>query len=532
MHTLAMIDMETRTADAIISAPIKQRSKGENFGTVLKKTEHPRQQQPASKPASKPAMKSAETPARSQEKGELNKCRSGESQNVVNDPVNVEVEAETDQAPVQSEATPILVQPVDGEMQAETQQSLVDWLNTLLSEESMATAQDVAEVELVLAELVQELDLQELDLQGLEALTLDNGGELLGQLLAQVDSSLAETPELNGTIEQLANLLAELPQVQGLQGAPVETEVLVVARQLLQQIVAVVGTGTTKSGTAKGIGGELVQPEVVATQEQPIEDLLVTAEGEDIDPRFAGLLKPRAEQMQVPVKLASQNSVPSADGEEPVLPELTEEMVLTKADSSVEQPVTTNAKHGLEALISQVSNSQHGQNSVPVKGLAVNQAVPQAQTIQLPSGQQISESQIFDQVVTHISGSVNGESGRMVLRLQPAELGSLKLELTIEGDKIRANLHAQTQQVQEVLERNLPQLRSALAEQGLKIDQFQVNIDKNSDQQSQFENLSQQQHGGSQQQSSLHQAEVDPEELNIPLAHLLQNGGGGISLHV
>ncbi len=102
----------------------------------------------------------------------------------------------------------------------------------------------------------------------------------------------------------------------------------------------------------------------------------------------------------------------------------------------------------------------------------------------------------------------------------------------IEGDRVRANFHAQSQQVQEVLERNLPQLRNALAEQGLKIDQFQVTTDKNYDQQSQFENLAQQQQHGSEKQPGWHQQTQEQEEQSIPLAHLMQNGGGGISLHV
>ena len=157
--------------------------------------------------------------------------------------------------------------------------------------------------------------------------------------------------------------------------------------------------------------------------------------------------------------------------------------------------------------------------------------MPQTPTIHLPSGQQVTESQIFDQVVTQLSGSINGESGRMVLRLQPAELGSLKLEIMIEGDRVRANFHAQSQQVQEVLERNLPQLRNALAEQGLKIDQFQVNVDQRQ-KGGQFESLAQQQQHGSDKQPGWHQQTEEQEERSIPLAHLMQNGGGGISLHV
>jgi flagellar hook-length control protein FliK len=102
----------------------------------------------------------------------------------------------------------------------------------------------------------------------------------------------------------------------------------------------------------------------------------------------------------------------------------------------------------------------------------------------------------------------------------------------VEGDRVRANLHAQSAQVQEVIERNLPQLRNALAEQGLKIDQFQVDVDRNQ-QGSQFENFAQQnqnQDSSSQQQDW--QQDLEAEEQVIPLAHLVQNNGGGISLRV
>ncbi len=125
--------------------------------------------------------------------------------------------------------------------------------------------------------------------------------------------------------------------------------------------------------------------------------------------------------------------------------------------------------------------------------------------------------------------------GRMVLRLHPAELGALRIELMVEGDKVRANLHAQTQQVQEVLERNLGQLRSALAEQGLKIDHFQVSSDpRQNQQQGQAEDLAQKRHGA--EQSAHGKRDKEEQELQedqaIPLAHLTQNGGRGISLHV
>ena len=152
--------------------------------------------------------------------------------------------------------------------------------------------------------------------------------------------------------------------------------------------------------------------------------------------------------------------------------------------------------------------------------------------MQLPTGQQLPETQLVDQVVSHLAAGNNGETSRMLLRLNPAELGTLRIELTMEGDKLRAQLHAQTQQVQEVLDRHLPQLRDALQMQGLKIDSFRVDVQgghsQARDQASQWQQPQQQGHQG-------HRPAVTdwpPPELDIPLQQILQQPAGSISLRV
>ncbi|MFN2258161.1 MAG: flagellar hook-length control protein FliK, partial [Desulfuromonadaceae bacterium] len=162
------------------------------------------------------------------------------------------------------------------------------------------------------------------------------------------------------------------------------------------------------------------------------------------------------------------------------------EVLFAKAvDKSASQvPLTQaamNAKQVADGIVPQ-HNHLHGQPA-PVAVAAQGITAPAAVAAPFAASQQVADSQIFDQVVTHLSGSDKGDMGRMVLRLHPAELGSLRIELMVEGDRIRANLHAQTQQVQEVLERNLGQLRHSLAEQGLKIDHFQVSSDTRQNQQ-------------------------------------------------
>ncbi len=275
-----------------------------------------------------------------------------------------------------------------------------------------------------------------------------------------------------------------------------------------------------------------VQPTIAKSETEEVVEQAADA-GEKVDPRFAALLKPRAEKpVAQPLRDAAQlhgSKVESQQVEAATLP--------TVEGLEVKQTVEPSPLAGLSAkdVLEQLAHpGQHlqGQGQVQAQGFDAVKAMPQTPVVQLSNGTQIAESQIFDQVVTHLSGSVNGETGRMVLRLQPAELGSLRLELKIEGDRVQAHLHAQTHQVQEVLERNLPQLRSALAEQGLKVDQFQVNVDQRQAG-SQFEEQAQhQQHGGAEKQPDWQHPDYGLEEQMIPLAHLMQNGGGGLSLHV
>ena len=152
--------------------------------------------------------------------------------------------------------------------------------------------------------------------------------------------------------------------------------------------------------------------------------------------------------------------------------------------------------------------------------------------MQLPTGQQLPETQLVDQVVRHLAAGNNGETSRMLLRLNPAELGTLRIELTMEGDKLRAQLHAQTQQVQEVLDRHLPQLRDALQMQGLKIDSFRVDVQgghsQARDQASQWQQPQQQGH----QEHRPAVTDWPPPELDIPLQQILQQPAGSISLRV
>jgi flagellar hook-length control protein FliK len=344
--------------------------------------------------------------------------------------------------------------------------------------------------------------------------------------LGQLDEPQEALTELASQISaQLQQGAASVAQVDGaLPGAVVPlAENMAQARQQLQRAI--------DSAVAS------VKPQVAVTEAtDTLETTLLEGESqEEIDPRFAGLLNVRSGSQrggeavaQRGAQIASRNSTETSGVDaEGLQIEVEPKPQGQVAQLGQPQPGTQQGTNAAQLHAQPHANLAGGQSHGTLDaGRTLSQSQP---VITLSSGTQVSESQIFDQVVTHLSGSANGETGRMVLRLNPGELGTLKIDLQIEGDKVRANLHAQSQQVQEVIERNLPQLRNALAEQGLKIDQFQVDVD-----QQPREEFARQ--GDREQQKfsdtrDWQQGDDSPEAQAIPLGHLLQNGGGGISVH-
>ncbi|KIH77564.1 hook-length control protein FliK [Geoalkalibacter ferrihydriticus] len=100
-----------------------------------------------------------------------------------------------------------------------------------------------------------------------------------------------------------------------------------------------------------------------------------------------------------------------------------------------------------------------------------------SQGLKLPSGATVPENHVLNQVMERLQVRNTGERSVMTLRLNPKELGELRMELVMEKGVLKAQILAQNTQVQEVLERNLFRLREALEGQGVKIESFEVGLD-------------------------------------------------------
>jgi flagellar hook-length control protein FliK len=70
----------------------------------------------------------------------------------------------------------------------------------------------------------------------------------------------------------------------------------------------------------------------------------------------------------------------------------------------------------------------------------------------------------------------NGETKAKIF-LQPPSLGKLNLQIITKEDQVKVTFFAENSQVKEIIENNLSQLRQSFAQQGLRVENFDVFVD-------------------------------------------------------
>ncbi len=88
---------------------------------------------------------------------------------------------------------------------------------------------------------------------------------------------------------------------------------------------------------------------------------------------------------------------------------------------------------------------------------------------------EIDTARLMTRVVRAFSAAQERD-GEVRLRLSPAELGSLQLEIRVENGALTAKLHTETDAARTAIIENLPALREKLAEQGVRIERFDVDL--------------------------------------------------------
>jgi flagellar hook-length control protein FliK len=149
------------------------------------------------------------------------------------------------------------------------------------------------------------------------------------------------------------------------------------------------------------------------------------------------------------------------------------------------QTLTGQAGHALtQASTSPATGT--GTPTAPVNGLslAAQGTGRQADGAKLAtSAPPTPQTSTADRVVRAMHTMVNQRGGTLSMKLDPPDLGTLRVQMSIARGVVNAQFHTETSQATEVIKQSMPALRSALESQGLQVDKLQVHGPPPGDQQ-------------------------------------------------
>jgi flagellar hook-length control protein FliK len=101
------------------------------------------------------------------------------------------------------------------------------------------------------------------------------------------------------------------------------------------------------------------------------------------------------------------------------------------------------------------------------------------------------EESLMNQISERFNLALKNGVHEARIQLRPESLGEVQLKIQVDGDVVTAKIQVESQQVRQIVESNLQQLKNALAEHNLQAGNFDVNVGQDSDTHNLAENSSQ-----------------------------------------
>ncbi|MBU0943419.1 MAG: flagellar hook-length control protein FliK [Proteobacteria bacterium] len=176
----------------------------------------------------------------------------------------------------------------------------------------------------------------------------------------------------------------------------------------------------------------------------------------------------------------------------------------SQQSGSEQQPAGEQNKSGPQPATGvasfSLSPTSSGLEAMPGSQFSLNPAAPGHTSIEgkfAPGAQlTVPEPEIVNHLIQRFSVNPRLQTSKLTMQLHPAELGELKVDILVKEGSIKANIVAQSQQVLDTLEKNMPRLRTILEQQGFTVDSFKITMDGEGGRQQEFF----QEHFSSQQQ--------------------------------
>jgi flagellar hook-length control protein FliK len=176
-----------------------------------------------------------------------------------------------------------------------------------------------------------------------------------------------------------------------------------------------------------------------------------------------------------------QDESATADQEAAAKPNQSTDPALTPSITPDPTAITAPPVAAVNPNQSQISQHANANLSPEVAGVSLRSRLPAqalasaGDTAKTRGPVEIDTARLMTRVVRAFSAAQERD-GEVRLRLSPAELGSLQLEIRVENGALTAKLHTETDAARTAIIENLPALREKLAEQGIRIERFDVDL--------------------------------------------------------
>ncbi|GAA0853633.1 flagellar hook-length control protein FliK [Aliiglaciecola litoralis] len=212
---------------------------------------------------------------------------------------------------------------------------------------------------------------------------------------------------------------------------------------------------------------------------QSLEKVTLGADPAVFKENFVAALKAGIEEFKAQLQQGHQ---PSIDLNAMVADSLTK---ITGVQVNSEQVSGTLSRFNQTLEVSNLLRAQNdsGQLSANITKVTSNDTLTQAQVTQQKQGQQVAQfdkavnitrNEGLQQMAEKVRWMVNQNNLQAEIRLDPPDLGAMKVRINMAGDSATVSIVVQSQQARDVLEQATPRLKELLEQQGIELGQSSV----------------------------------------------------------
>ncbi len=299
--------------------------------------------------------------------------------------------------------------------------------------------------------------------------------KLLTTLKSEIATTAGQQSEFSGQVLD-AKTARETPAQQK-NPTPTDSsadEVSSFARMLVQNAIAgVQGKGDTRSA-APAVTSPLQSPDILTR-------MLARAANADAQRTSVALQQTGRSSAapQAQVTHATTTATPSSTLFERLIAIMAEQKSSTQSDANAGKQFSQDTASS--QMATPASPAHQVQSNLPAAPAFSTQLAsawapagpPQASGTHYTT---VDPQSVIEQVVKGISMRNSGTTSEVRMRLQPEQLGDVALKLTVTGNTITANVIAQNAHVRDLLLSNQQQLARSLADAGLSLGNFSVDV--------------------------------------------------------